>query len=111
MHKCHMEESGPYPFDMSSDTDSLTASDTRHPEMTCATKAVVNSMVSLQLAVPPEQLDLTRSTLMFRGLNACGSRDAGLRRRAAGTSSGWPLVTCVVSVPWRIGRTLPRTLP
>ena len=37
-------------------------------EMTCAIKEIVNSVSSLEMAVPPEQLDLSSSMVILRGL-------------------------------------------
>jgi len=38
--------------------------------MKCAVKEIVNSVESLQLAVPPEQLDLSASMVILRGLKS-----------------------------------------
>jgi cytochrome P450 len=39
-------------------------------EMKCAVKEIVNSVECLQLAVPPEQLDLSTSMVILRGLKS-----------------------------------------
>ena len=39
-------------------------------EMKCAVKEIVNSMESLQLAVPPERLDLSTTMVILRGLKS-----------------------------------------
>jgi cytochrome P450 len=39
-------------------------------EMKCAIRQIVNSVDSLELAVPPEQLDLSNSIVILRGLKS-----------------------------------------
>ena len=39
-------------------------------EMKCAIREIVNSVESLELAVPPEQLDLSDSMVILRGLKS-----------------------------------------
>jgi cytochrome P450 len=48
-------------------------------EMKCAVREIVNSVESLELAVPPDQLDMTGTMVILRGL---GSLPVRLRRRA-----------------------------
>jgi cytochrome P450 len=50
-------------------------------EMKCAVREIVNNVESLELAVPAEQLDMSRTMVILRGLNSLPVR---LRRRAAG---------------------------
>jgi cytochrome P450 len=45
-------------------------------EMKCAIKEIVNSVKSLQLAVPPDQLDLSASMVILRGLKSLPVRFA-----------------------------------
>jgi cytochrome P450 len=49
-------------------------------EMKCAIREIVNSVESLELAVPPEQLDLSDSFVILRGLKSLPVR---FRKRAA----------------------------
>jgi cytochrome P450 len=49
-------------------------------EMKCAIKEIVNNVESLELAVPPDQLDLSTSMVILRGLKSLPVR---LRRRVA----------------------------
>lgn len=49
-------------------------------EMKCAVKQIVNSVESLELAVSPDQLDLSNSMVILRGLNSLPVR---LRKRVA----------------------------
>lgn len=49
-------------------------------EMKCAVREIVNSMESLELAVPPQQLDLSASMVILRGLKSLPVR---FRARAA----------------------------
>ena len=39
-------------------------------EMKCAVREIVNSVESLELAVPPDQLDLSASMVILRGLKS-----------------------------------------
>ena len=48
-------------------------------EMKCAIKEIVNNVESLELAVPPDQLDLSNTMVILRGLKSLPVR---LRRRA-----------------------------
>ena len=48
-------------------------------EMKCAIKEIVNKVESLELAVPPEQLDLSSTMIILRGLKSLPVR---LRARA-----------------------------
>jgi cytochrome P450 len=50
-------------------------------EMKCAFREIVNNVESLELGVPPEQLDLSSSMIILRGLKSLPVR---LRRWAAG---------------------------
>jgi cytochrome P450 len=49
-------------------------------EMKCAIRQIVNSVESIELALPPDQLDLSSSMIILRGLKSLPVR---LRRRAA----------------------------
>jgi cytochrome P450 len=49
-------------------------------EMKCAIREIVNSVESLELAVPPDQLDLSNTMVILRGLKSLPVR---LRRRTA----------------------------
>ena len=49
-------------------------------EMKCAIREIVNNVQSLELAVPPEQLDLSGTMVIRRGLSRLSVR---LRKRAA----------------------------
>jgi cytochrome P450 len=49
-------------------------------EMKCAVREIVNNVESLELAVPPDQLDLSDTMIILRGLKSLPVR---LRRRAA----------------------------
>jgi cytochrome P450 len=49
-------------------------------EMKCAVREIVNNVESLELAVPPDQLDLSDTMIILRGLKRLPVR---LRRRAA----------------------------
>ena len=49
-------------------------------EMKCAIREIVNSVQSLELAVPPDQLDLSASMVILRGLKSLPVR---IRTRAA----------------------------
>jgi len=46
-------------------------------EMKCALKEIVNNVESIELAVPPDQLDLSTSMVILRGLKSlpCGCAD------------------------------------
>ena len=53
-------------------------------EIKCATREIINSVESLELAVPEDQLDLTSSMIILRSLTRLPVR---LRRRASARSS------------------------
>jgi cytochrome P450 len=56
-------------------------------EMKCAFREIVNNVESLELGVPPDQLDLSTSMVILRGLKSLPVR---LRRRASRPLAGPP---------------------
>ena len=56
-------------------------------EMKCAIRQIVNSVESLELAVPPEQLDLSSTMVILRGLKSLPVRFRTQPERAGATGS------------------------